>query len=342
MKSAVGETFGFSGAIVATATPVRVEIDAERVAGAGPRRMRAAARGLPRRGRRRVALGGAGVARWPTLGARRAAPSGRGRRRSSPRAGRRRRRVPPPAVAAAATSPRRSRPRAAAAPPRRLRRRASPRPIAERVDHRARRVDERARRAARERAREVGRRGALRADAREQQDRLRQQLARLADRARVRRADDGADRDRPRSPTRSSPHSSTSTRDVLPQRPPVGERRGPGRRPPAFDVLTRQKMPAPSRRHGGDERLERVAAELRVDGQRVGDAAASPLEVRRRRRRGPSSRCRRACRRRSRAGRPRARSAHDLVERGDPVGAERLEERELRLDARRRAARPRR
>src|SRR5207237_93782 len=57
----------------------------------------------------------------------------------------------------------------------------------------ARDGDERTRRAARERARDVRRPGALRADPRQEQDLLRAEPPRLADRARVRRADDEAD-----------------------------------------------------------------------------------------------------------------------------------------------------
>ena len=84
--------------------------------------------------------------------------------------------------------------------------------------------------------------------------------------------------------------------------------------------------------HGGEERLERVVAEIRVDGHGVGGGAArrrggAATPGRRPRR---STRCRRAWRRRSRAGRRRARGrTRARAPRADR--AERLEERDLRL-----------
>ena len=52
--------------------------------------------------------------------------------------------------------------------------------------------------------------------------------------------------------------------------------------PPRFDVLTRQKMPPPCTPALGGERLERVAAEVGVDGEGVGERqpAVARLEVR--------------------------------------------------------------
>ena len=132
-------------------------------------------------------------------------------------------------------------------------------------------------------------------------------------------------------------------RHVLPERPSVREDQ-------VLDVgaafvrgLDDAEDPGAVTPARGEEGLERVASEVRVHGQRVGEGGALPvrLEVRR----GVGAR-----------GRPdvgalavgehdqpgRAGVGADLFERADPVGAERLEERELRLDRRRRAARPRR
>ena len=162
---------------------------------------------------------------------------------------------------------------------------------------------------AREGARDVGRRRALRADARQQQHRLRQEPPRLADRARDGRADDGADAreaalaDEIRAPLLDE------LGDVLPQRPAVRERqllhvacarvRGPHE---AEDARAVQAA-------GLQERLDRVAAEIGVDGERVRERRLARRAARgtRRRTRARSSRCRRACRPRSRAARRRGR-----------------------------------
>jgi len=77
---------------------------------------------------------------------------------------------------------------------------------------------------ARERASDVARRSALCPDARQKQDRARQQAPGLADRARMRRADNGADARQPvladevLAPLRNHP------RDVLPEHTAVAER----------------------------------------------------------------------------------------------------------------------
>ena len=65
---------------------------------------------------------------------------------------------------------------------------------------------------------------ALRADARQQQDRLRHQLARLADRPRMRRPDDGADRREAVLADEVGAPVGDERGDVLPHRPSVGER----------------------------------------------------------------------------------------------------------------------
>ncbi len=176
-----------------------------------------------------------------------------------------------------ATSPRRSISRSAAAPPRRRRRRESPRRIAEGVVDRARRVDERARRAARERTGEVARLGALRADPRQQHDRLRHQLARLADRARMRRADDRADRREAALADELGAPLADERGDVLPDRPAVGERQ-------VLDLaagvrgLDDAEDPGAVAARGGEVGLDRVAPEPRVDGERVGERLVA-LEV---------------------------------------------------------------
>ena len=195
-------------------------------------------------------------------------------------------------------------------------------------------VDERARRPARERAGDVGRRRALRADAGQEQDRLRQQPPRLADRARVGRADDGADAREPALADEVlAPARATSSATWCQSGRPSESARSWMSALPAFEVLTRQKSPPPARRQAARNGLERVAAEVRVHGQRVGDRrpAVTRLEVGG----GVGARGRAdvaalAVRDHEQAG--RARVGADLLERAHPVGAERLEERELRLD----------
>ena len=175
--------------------------------------------------------------------------------------------------------------------------------------HRSRGADERARRAARERAGDVGRRRALRADARQQQDRLRHQPARLAHRARVRRADDGADAREAALADELLAPLVHEARDVVPQRPPVRERQVLDVRAARVRGLDDAEEPGAVAPAGGEERLERVAAEVRVDGHRVGERRLAGRAARgtRPRRRARSSRCRRAWRPRSRAARPRGR-----------------------------------
>ena len=78
----------------------------------------------------------------------------------------------------------------------------------------------------------------------QEQDRLRHQLARLADRARVRRADDGADRREAVLADEVVAPVGDERRDVLPDGRP-SESVMSWTSPPAFDVLTMQKIPAP-------------------------------------------------------------------------------------------------
>ena len=110
----------------------------------------------------------------------------------------------------------------------------------------ARGADERARRAARERAGDVGGRRALRADPGEEQDRLRQQPPRLADRARMGRADDGADaREAALADELFAPARATSRATCCQSGRPSESVRSWTSAPPAFEVLTTQKIPAP-------------------------------------------------------------------------------------------------
>ena len=213
------------------------------------------------------------------------------------------------------------------------------------VEHRAGRGDERARRPAREGAGDVGRARALRADARAGAG------PPAAAAGAPRRSRAGGSRRRPRRRSRGRarrrgprPSSATSRATWCQSGRPSESARSWTSAPPAFEVLTRQKMPAAVAPAGGEERLERVAAEVRVDGQRVGE------------RRSASSRGSRYAAAYARAVEPMsprfpsaideqpggARVGAHLLERAHAVGAERLEERELRLDARRRTARPRR
>ena len=135
--------------------------------------------------------------------------------------------------------------------------------------------------------------------------------------------------ERPCSPTRSAPHSATSSATWCHIGRP-SESVTSCTSPPAFEVLTTQKMPGAVAARGGEVRLDRLAPEPRVDGERVGERLVA-LEV------GGGVRARgradvaalavgdheqagaRARRRRPRRTRP-------------SLGAERLEERELRLD----------
>src|SRR5439155_21648789 len=145
--------------------------------------------------------------------------------------------------------------------------------VAERVDHRARRRHERARRAARERARDVGRRRPLRADAGQQKDRLRHQLPRFADRARVGGADDRADARQPALADEVLAPLGDEPRDLLPQRPPVREDE-------ILDLdarvrrLDEAEEAAAAPATGGEEGLERLAAEVGAHGERVGERLA--------------------------------------------------------------------
>ena len=123
--------------------------------------------------------------------------------------------------------------------------------VADRIDHRTRGGDERARRAGRERRGDVGRRAALRTDARAAGAPTAAGGSRASATSRgnvapttAPTADKPALADEVARPTRAR------AGDVLPE--PCRRRRArrPARpRSPEFDVLTRQKMPAPSRRH---------------------------------------------------------------------------------------------
>ena len=183
------------------------------------------------------------------------------------------------------------------------------------------------------RARSAGRR-ALRADARQEQDRLRQQPPRLADRPRVRRADDRADAREPALADELLPELVHEPRDVVPDRVAVGELQ-------VLDVgaalvrrLDDAEDPAAVAPAGAEERLERVAAEVRVDRHRVGKrrALAARLEIGGRvGARGRADVAALRVREHEQAG--RARVGADVLEGAQAVRAERLEERELRLHA---------
>ena len=105
--------------------------------------------------------------------------------------------------------------------------------------------------------------------------------------------------ERPTSPTRSSPHSSTSCATCC----HIGR---PSSSVDVLDVgagvrgLHEHEDAGAVAARGAEVRLDRLAAEPRVDGERVG-ARRRRRRGRRRRTRARSSRCRRACRRRSRA-----------------------------------------
>ena len=139
------------------------------------------------------------------------------------------------------TTPPPPRPRPRAARPRRPQPHASrPAGLAVRVDHRPGRVDERARRAARERPRDVGGRRALRPDTRQKDDRARHLAPRVADVRGTVAPTTAPTLDRPRAPTRSWPHSSTSCATWRQTGRP-SESSVLDVRAPAFDVRTRRK-----------------------------------------------------------------------------------------------------
>ena len=155
--------------------------------------------------------------------------------------------------------------------------------FAPRVHHRARGVDERARGAARERAGDVRRRRPLGSDAGQEQDRLRQQLARLSRSPadtwprRPRRRSTG--RSRRRAPRRAR------ARAARPAARAAGRRRASRSWTsalPAFEVFTSQKIPPPPRRQaatkGSSESRPRYV--LTVSASASGPAAVAGLEVR--------------------------------------------------------------
>ena len=100
--------------------------------------------------------------------------------------------------------------------------------------------------------------------------------------------------------------------------------------PPAFEVLTITKTPAPFRRSRSEVGLDRFASEPRVDRERVGTRRAA-FEVRIGvRTRGRADVAALAVCDHEQPGTPRV--AADLLERCHPRGSQRLEEGELRLD----------
>src|SRR5829696_8114235 len=205
--------------------------------------------------------------------------------------------------------------------------------VARRVRDGARDGDDRAGRTARERTCDVRRRRSLGAYPGQEQDRAGQDAARVADRARVRRADDGADAretafaDEVLAPLADEP------RDVLPEQLAVAQDE-------VLDVgatLVRRLDEAEDARSlapaGGQERLQRVTAEVRVDGERVRESAhaGSWLQIGR----DVGARGRADVAALAVGNHEQARGAcvgADLLERPHAVRPERLEERELRLD----------
>ena len=183
-----------------------------------------------------------------------------------------------------------------------------------RGDDGARRGDEAAGAPRREGGREVLHAAALGADAREQEDGARHELAQARDVLGRGRADDRADvrqrvaRPAPSSSTRRATRSHTGS----PSR--VG--RSWTSAAPGFDVRTRTKTPARASRAALGQDAERVAPHVRVRREGVGaqalrrartaSASRRRAPARRRRRR---RRCRRAWRRRGRAGRRRGHAA---------------------------------
>src|SRR3954451_12466180 len=149
------------------------------------------------------------------------------------------------------------------------------------VDDGARGRDEGARRPAREGAGDVGTGRALRADAREQEDGARHQPARLADRSRVGGPDHGADAREPALTDDVLAPLVHVRRDVVPERPAVRELRVLHVGRAGVRRLDEAEEPAAVAPARGEERLDRVAAEVRVDGQRVAErhAALPRLEV---------------------------------------------------------------
>ena len=76
--------------------------------------------------------------------------------------------------------------------------------------------------------------------------------------------------DRPRSPTSSSPQPRTSSATCCQSLRPSASATSCTSALPGFDVFTRQKMPAPSRRHASRKGSIGVAAEIRIDRDGVG------------------------------------------------------------------------
>ena len=137
----------------------------------------------------------------------------------------------------------------------------------------------------------------------------------------------------PRSPRSSSPHSRASSATWCQTTSPSRSRRSCTSALPAFDVFVTMNTPAAVTLARVEERLDRLAPEVRVDGDRVGErrSTVARLDVRRRvRARGRADVA--ALRVRDHEQSRLARVGARVLERAQAVRAERLEERELRLD----------
>ena len=219
------------------------------------------------------------------------------------------------------------------------------------ADDRARRGDQPGRWPRGERGRQVLDAAALRADARQQEDRLGQQLAGArqvarrgrAQRRRRRRSGRTRRRARRRAARRARPRAPRPSRRRPAPRPP-------GRPHPGWTCARARTAP---RRAGGPRR--RTSATCRgpcsgatviASAPRPGSSAPSATGVDAdealARRRWPRRRCRRAWRRPGRAGRRRGRGARSSRERLPAGSAEPLEARDLRLDGDGRRGRRRR
>ena len=136
------------------------------------------------------------------------------------------------------------------------------------VDDGARRGDERARRAGRKSGAELLGAAALRSHAGQEQNGTRHEAARGLEHVRMRGTDHRPDRGEPaRADVVRSP-AVDETRDVLPERPPVGERQ-------ILEVFAASIRGLHDWEHAEpvvrEEGLERVVAQVRVHGDRVGE-----------------------------------------------------------------------
>ena len=240
MKSDVDVTFGFSLWILATGTPVFAEMT--------PKVSPALTLQYPscsRSSRPVVTAGCSSSSSWCSASSEPCSSPDRTRATATVTASRNAagRDVPPPVLAAGALP-------AGRGPdlllqPRRLRTGCLAVVAAgftEGVVDRARRGDERAGRAALERTLEVGDGAALRADARQKQDACGIKRRASATARGWVAPTTAPTEERPTSPTMSSPHSATSAATWCHSGRPSRERRS-CTSPPAFDVLTRTKIP---------------------------------------------------------------------------------------------------